>query len=219
MNRRRNKFRIVRIASAFSLGVIIVTANHAAANMLQNVTRLTPPLTLHALTTGQVHRFYLAPQTWSALGQVGPTIFWIDQPSLVYITLMTAGITWLGRRRTRLSFSALGMIGLLSAAVMYIAGAIALRNNADPSGAGPWLAKMIMSQFYAGVVCVAYAAIDWYGPDKLVSRARLVCRTPAQRRHDRMANGQCAHCGYDLRGNPAAPCPECGWTAGHVPAT
>ena len=30
-------------------------------------------------------------------------------------------------------------------------------------------------------------------------------------RYDRRLRGQCAICGYDLRGQPDAGCPECGW--------
>jgi len=41
-----------------------------------------------------------------------------------------------------------------------------------------------------------------------IARRRLL-RVVAQRH-------LCFNCGYDLRGNPAAPCPECGWQ-GSVP--
>jgi hypothetical protein len=33
---------------------------------------------------------------------------------------------------------------------------------------------------------------------------------PAARRRDRLAKGQCPHCGYDLTGNVSGACPECG---------
>ena len=33
---------------------------------------------------------------------------------------------------------------------------------------------------------------------------------PADRLRERLANGQCEHCGYDLTGNASGVCPECG---------
>jgi len=38
---------------------------------------------------------------------------------------------------------------------------------------------------------------------------------PEVRRYNRRLRGQCIMCGYDLRGDLAAGCPECGWNRDH----
>ena len=53
--------------------------------------------------------------------------------------------------------------------------------------------------FLGNTLCYASA---WWG----------LCSTPAPiRRWVRRRRGQCPTCGYDLRGNVAEGCPECGW--------
>ncbi len=53
--------------------------------------------------------------------------------------------------------------------------------------------------FVGNTLCYASA---WWG----------LCSTPAPiRRWVRRRRGQCPTCGYDLRGNVAEGCPECGW--------
>jgi hypothetical protein len=46
--------------------------------------------------------------------------------------------------------------------------------------------------------------------------ALLLSTPPALRRHHRLRRGHCPRCGYDVQGNYAAPCPECG-AARHKP--
>ncbi|UCD75698.1 MAG: tetratricopeptide repeat protein [Phycisphaerales bacterium] len=47
----------------------------------------------------------------------------------------------------------------------------------------------------------SYAAILW----------PTICGPSVLRRHVRIKRGHCIKCGYDLRGDPVAGCPECGW--------
>jgi len=186
--------------------------------MLCHVATPSPPhWTADNIITGQVHQFYIARETWARVMKPEHPSLYIHRSSLGYMALMIAGIVYLGRRRTRLSYSSLGMLCLLPAVVAYIAGAIALKHNVEPRMLNPWLVFMLLPPFYGGIACIALAAIDWIGPDKVHRKIHSLCRTPAQRRRERVANGQCAHCGYDLRGNPMNACPECGCAPGHVP--
>lgn len=57
---------------------------------------------------------------------------------------------------------------------------------------------------HATGICVVAGGVLW-----LIGRP--VSRWVDRRFRETMAGrGQCARCGYDLRGNPDAPCPECG---------
>ena len=56
-----------------------------------------------------------------------------------------------------------------------------------------WFGFVVNSLFYAGVLCL------------------LMCGSFALRRFMRRKRGLCVACGYELRGDFSAGCPECGW--------
>ena len=65
---------------------------------------------------------------------------------------------------------------------------------------GMWLLITWLGGGWAGFVTVGLVVFAfWYFGDR-----------PGLIRQRRRAHGQCEHCGYDLRGNVTAVCPECG---------
>ncbi len=85
---------------------------------------------------------------------------------------------------------------------------------------GPWVsfefqgAQIPYQPVWSGCAAntIFYATVLWlttFGPLALCRFIRSVARDEHRiKRHER---GQCAECGYDLRGDFDTGCPECGW--------
>ena len=76
---------------------------------------------------------------------------------LVIPSMLVAG--WLVSRR-HVSPMAAGVISLLSGALPYLAGMLALHGNEVAERAGPWLATMLLGLLYGGIGCLAFCAYD-----------------------------------------------------------
>jgi hypothetical protein len=61
-----------------------------------------------------------------------------------------------------------------------------------------------------GVAYYVKCLVSWNVPYVAATPLAIV-RHRRWVRRDRRSRGACANCGYDLRGDPASACPECGW--------
>jgi hypothetical protein len=85
----------------------------------------------------------------------------------------------------------------------YTRGAIVLARGRQHLGVRDFLPHY---PIWRGLIAnTLFFAVPWY---------LLLISVPFVRRRWRLCRGQCPSCRYDLRGDLAAGCPECGWGRG-----
>ena len=92
---------------------------------------------------------------------------------------------------------------------LLVSGYLVGPEQSNPSTGPVWVRTLPLSPIWPGfaVNTAFYAAPLWL----------LFAVMPrAVRRHLRRRRGRCLKCGYDLRGDLAGGCPECGWNRADV---
>lgn len=156
------------------VAMALLLSTMAAVSMLKNLTGPSEPhLTEQIILTGQVHHFYMAAETWRNFPhEPGPIALYVDFTALGVMGAFIGAIVMLGRRR-RISWTLLGWAVVLSAAIPYVVGLYALRDNVVPERAGPWMATMLMSVLYAAIALSVLTVVDMVG-----TRRAAVASTP-----------------------------------------
>jgi len=92
---------------------------------------------------------------------------------------------------------------LLILAILWLP-AVIIRHGADEISAH-------LAMGFTVFIFFSLIAMPVFGLVKsLMALERYITGHPQMRRLERMRNGLCVDCGYDLRGNVSGVCPECG---------
>lgn len=169
--------------------LLLALATTSAMSTLTHFENFSAPhLTEQALITGQAHRFYMAAETWRRFPDAPrPVAAFIDLRAMTAMAALIATIVVVGRVRRRASFTTIGLLCLLSAAIPYSAGMIALRRNIIPDHAGPWLMTMLLSALYGSLACAVLAALDTGWVLKITNNMRRFSRRSRSFRAERIA--------------------------------
>lgn len=93
---------------------------------------------------------------WSRFPSL-PQLGALWQPAPAFAAIGLAALLLALRHRGWLPSAASAALAALAAiAPFWLAGAIALRDNAQPDAAGPWLATMVAGPLYASVLALAF---------------------------------------------------------------
>lgn len=159
---------VLVFAASVVLAVLTFTVIHLLCNLEPEA--LDPSVTTAHLVSGELWRLYVAPRTWqlvpTAIGSLGGSaeiaaLFGWRALLTTALIGATSFVWW--RQRACRDRATLGVLCVGGAACTWAIGAAWLMQNSDPAAAGPTIGWMVVTLFWACVLCAGACAWGWFG--------------------------------------------------------